>query len=190
MAKNKSINLKHYDALFELIYQCNQAAGCWSCTSKKRSLHFPSSFPRFLECGGLQRLVQEGKCISQGSKTHSLHCEQYDSTTIYIQFKSLKYNPTCMMMPPSQLIIAPALLPRSGPSGSHFLAEGKFHRNCKYLPFFLFSNFRKGRLLYICHVGRLVGWLVDVTINLFNIYRHKSPILTQYHLIPISTKLY
>ena len=28
-----------------------------------------------------------------------------------------------MMMPPSQLIIAPALLPRSGPSGSHFLAE-------------------------------------------------------------------
>ena len=35
------------------------------------------------------------------------------------------------------------------------------------LCFFLFSNFRKGRLLYIRPVGRLVGWLVDVTINFF-----------------------
>ena len=43
-----------------------------------------------------------------------------------------------MMMPPSQLIIAPALLPRSGPSGSHFLAEGKFHRNLK-VTFFLLT---------------------------------------------------
>ena len=51
--------------------------------------------------------------------------------------------------------------------------------------FFLFSDFRKGRLLYICPVG----WLVDVTINFFNIYRHKSPLLTQYHSILISTEL-
>ena len=58
------------------------------------------------------------------------------------------------------------------------------------LCLFLFSNFRKGRLLYIRPVGRSVGWLVDVTINFFNIYRHKSPLLTQYHSIPISTKLY
>ena len=43
-----------------------------------------------------------------------------------------------MMMPPSQLIIAPALLPRSGPSGSHFFAEGKFHRNLK-VTFFLLT---------------------------------------------------
>ena len=43
-----------------------------------------------------------------------------------------------MMMPPSQLIIAPALLPRSGPSGSHFLAEGKFHQNLK-VTFFLLT---------------------------------------------------
>ena len=56
--------------------------------------------------------------------------------------------------------------------------------------FFLFSNIRKGRLLYIRPVGRLVGWLVDVTINSFNIYRHKSPLLTQYHSIPISTNQY
>ena len=60
--------------------------------------------------------------------------------------------------------------------------------------FFLFSNIRKGRLLYIHPVGwlvgRLVGWSVDVTINFFNIYRHKSPLLTQYNSIPISTKLY
>ena len=32
--------------------------------------------------------------------------------------------------------------------------------NCKSLPFFLFSNIRKGRLLYICPVGWLVGRLV------------------------------
>ena len=35
----------------------------------------------------------------------------------------------------------------------------------QFSAFFLFSNFRKGRLLYICPVG----WLVDVTINFFNI---------------------
>ena len=45
-----------------------------------------------------------------------------------------------MMMPPSQLIIAPALLPRSGPSGSHFLAEGKFHRNLKVTFFLTFAE--------------------------------------------------
>ena len=59
--------------------------------------------------------------------------------------------------------------------------------------FFLFSNFRKRQIaLYSpCRlVGRSVGRLVDVTINFFNIYRHKSPLLTQYHSIPISTKLY
>ena len=56
--------------------------------------------------------------------------------------------------------------------------------------FFLLSYFRKGRLLYIRPVGRLVGWSVDVTINSFNIYRHKSPLLTQYHSIPISTNQY
>ena len=39
-------------------------------------------------------------------------------------------------------------------------------------------------------VGRSVGWSVDVTINSFNIYRHKSPLLTQYHSIPISTNQY
>ena len=33
--------------------------------------------------------------------------------------------------------------------------------------YFLFSNFRKGRLLDIRPVGRLVGWSVDVTINFF-----------------------
>ena len=41
--------------------------------------------------------------------------------------------------------------------------------------FFLFSNIRKGRLLYIHPVGRLVGRLVgrsvDVTIDFFSIYR-------------------
>ena len=56
--------------------------------------------------------------------------------------------------------------------------------------FFLFPNFQKGRLLYIHPVGRSVGWLVDVTINFFDIYRHKCPLLTQYNSIPISTKLY
>ena len=38
--------------------------------------------------------------------------------------------------------------------------------------FFLFSNIRKGRLLYIHPVGWSVGWSVDVTIN-FSIYRGK-----------------
>ena len=71
--------------------------------------------------------------------------------------------------------------PRSMSSGCSSIAHQKaklvhHHSYCKSLPFFLFSNIRKGRLL--C---RLVGWSVDVTINFFNIYRHKSPLLTQYH---------
>ena len=65
------------------------------------------------------------------------------------------------------------------------------HRVLQISAFFLFSNFGKGRLLYIRPVGWLVGWSVgwsvDVTINFFNIHRHKSPLLTQYHAIPIST---
>ena len=31
---------------------------------------------------------------------------------------------------------------------------------CKSLPFFYFLTFEKGRLLYIHHVGRVVGWSV------------------------------
>ena len=63
---------------------------------------------------------------------------------------------------------------------------------CKSLPFFYFLTFEKADcsifvLLVVWLVGRLVGWSVDVTINSFNIYRHKSPLLTQYHSIPIST---
>ena len=50
-------------------------------------------------------------------------------------------------------------------------------RCCKSLPF-LFSSFRKGRLLYIRPVGWSVGWSVGVTINFFNIYRHTSLFLT------------
>ena len=45
------------------------------------------------------------------------------------------------------------------------------------LCLFLLSNFRKGILPFICPVDRSV----DVTINFFNVYRHKSPLLTQYH---------
>ena len=59
--------------------------------------------------------------------------------------------------------------------------------------FFLLSKFRKGRLLYIRPVGWSVGWSVGVTINFFNIYRHTSLLLTQYHFIqavPIYTDLY
>ena len=67
--------------------------------------------------------------------------------------------------------------------------------NCKSLPFFYFLTFEKAdcsifALLVGWLVGRSVGWSVDVTINSFNIYRHKSPLLTQCHSIPISTKLY
>ena len=59
--------------------------------------------------------------------------------------------------------------------------------NCKSLPFFYFLTFEKAD----CSIFALsVGWLVDGTINFFNIYRHKSPLLTQYHSIPIITKLY
>ena len=53
-----------------------------------------------------------------------------------------------------------------------FASNASFLRiiaNCKSLPFFYFLTFEKGRLLYIHPVGRLVGWLVDVTINFFNI---------------------
>ena len=49
------------------IYQCNQAEGYWSCTSRRHFLHFPSSFPILPECTGRQRLVPEGMCISQES---------------------------------------------------------------------------------------------------------------------------
>ena len=41
--------------------------------------------------------------------------------------------------------------------------------------FFLFSNFRKGRLLYIHPVGWSVGWLVDVTINFFQFPLQQCP---------------
>ena len=52
---------------------------------------------------------------------------------------------------------------------------------CKSLPFFYCLNFEKAdcsifTLLVGWLVGRLVGRLVDVTINFFNIYRHKSPL--------------
>ena len=53
--------------------------------------------------------------------------------------------------------------------------------------FFLLSKFRKGRLLNLCPVTRSVGWSVGrsvgVTIIFFNIYRHRSLLLTQYHFI-------
>ena len=44
----------------------------------------------------------------------------------------------------------------------------------------------------VCLFVRLSSRYVDIRLNLhfFNIYRHRSPILTQYHLIPSSTKLY
>ena len=71
-----------------------------------------------------------------------------------------------------------------------YISQVRQRQNCKSLPFFYCLTFEKGRLLYIHPVGQSVGRLVDVTINYFNIQRHKSPILTQYHLIPISTKLY
>ena len=61
--------------------------------------------------------------------------------------------------------------------------------------FFLFSNFRKRQIaLYSpCRlvgrsVGRSVGRLTSPLI-FFNIYRHNSPLLTQYHLIPHRTML-
>ena len=66
---------------------------------------------------------------------------------------------------------------------------------CKSLPFFYFLTFKKAdcsifALLVGWLVGRSVGRSVDITINSFNIYRHKSPLLTQYHSIPISTNQY
>ena len=68
--------------------------------------------------------------------------------------------------------------------------RGSDHCIRKSLPFFYFLTFEKGKLPYIHPVGQSVGRLVDVTINFFNIYRHKSPLSTQYHSIPISTKLF
>ena len=57
--------------------------------------------------------------------------------------------------------------------------------------FFYFLTFEKADCsIFALLVSQLVGWLVDVTINSFNIYRHKSPLLTQYHSIPISTNQY
>ena len=60
------------------------------------------------------------------------------------------------------------------------------------LCIFLLSKFRKGRLLHICPVGRLVGRLASPLI-FFNIYRHTSLLLNQYHFIqalPIYTDIY
>ena len=57
--------------------------------------------------------------------------------------------------------------------------------------FFLFSNFRKRQIaLYspCWSVGRLVSRSTSPLI-FFNIYRHNSPLLTQYHLIPHRTML-
>ena len=63
--------------------------------------------------------------------------------------------------------------------------------DCKSLFFFYFLTFEKAdSTIFALLVGWSVDWLVGVTINLFNIYRYKSPFLTQYHLIPISTKLH
>ena len=57
----------------------------------------------------------------------------------------------------------------------------------KSLLFFYFLKFEKAD----CSIfALLVGRSVDVTIIFFNIYRHKSPLLTQYHLILNSAKLY
>ena len=70
--------------------------------------------------------------------------------------------------------------------------EQKGHSKYLYLQisaFFLLSNFRKGRLPYIRPVGRLVGRLASPLI-FFNIYRHSSLLLTQYHFtqaVPIYT---
>ena len=47
----------------------------------------------------------------------------------------------------------------------------------KYLIFFYFLTFEKADCsIFTLSVGRLVGRSVDVTINFFNIYRHKSPL--------------
>ena len=66
--------------------------------------------------------------------------------------------------------------------------------NCKSLPFFYFLTFKKADCsIFALLVGRSVGWLVGWSTSpliFLNIYRPKSPLLTQYHLIPINTKLY
>ena len=57
--------------------------------------------------------------------------------------------------------------------------------------FLLFSNIPKRQIaLYLpCPCRQLVGQLTS-PLTFVNIYRHKSPLLTQYHSLPISTKLY
>ena len=61
----------------------------------------------------------------------------------------------------------------------------------KSLLFFYFLKFEKADCsIFALLVGRSVGRSVDVTINFSNIYRHKSPLLTQYHSKRITTKLY
>ena len=61
-----------------------------------------------------------------------------------------------------------------------------YHCYCKSLPFFYCLNFEKADCPIFAHlVGRRHHYFFH-----FNIYRHKSPLLTQYHSIPISTKLY
>ena len=89
------------------------------------------------------------------------------------------------------------LLPRNVAAVLHLLGDNThllevfFCCCCKSLPFFYCLNFEKADCsIFALLVGRSVGWSVDVTINFFNIYRHKSPLLTQCHSIPISTKLY
>ena len=91
--------------------------------------------------------------------------------------KDLSAGTNCEFVPGGLIKVWPALKSPSSCPCLYFL---------QISAFFLLSNFRKGRLLYI----RPVGCLVGVTINFFNIYKHKSPLLTQYHSIPISPKLY
>ena len=56
--------------------------------------------------------------------------------------------------------------------------------------FFYFLTFEKADCsTFALLVGQSVGWLTS-PLFFFNVYRHKSPSLTQYHFIPISTKLY
>ena len=66
------------------------------------------------------------------------------------------------------------------------------YEELQIFAFFLFSNFRERQIapyspcrLVGWSVGWSVGWLVAI-----NFSRHKSPFLTQYHLIQNSTKLY